>query len=127
MTAPELRIIALQGIPEVRQGDDIAALIVAAARPAPGIEAGDIVVVTQKIVSKAEGRVIALTDVEPTPEAEALAAETEKDPRLVELILRALGRGTILWGAVELGRHIGTGTGDGDTHLPLKAVVFDLR
>ncbi len=88
MTAPELRIIALEGIPEVRQGDDVAALIVEAARSGPGIDDGDIVVVTQKIVSKAEGRVIALADVEPTPEAERLAAETEKDPRLVELILR---------------------------------------
>jgi len=88
MTAPELRIIALEGMPEVRQGDDVAALIVAAARSGPRIDAGDIVVVTQKIVSKAEGRVVVLADVEPTPEAESLAAETEKDPRLVELILQ---------------------------------------
>ncbi|MCH8815541.1 MAG: coenzyme F420-0:L-glutamate ligase [Chloroflexi bacterium] len=88
MTAPELRIIALEGMPEVRSGDDVAALIVEAARRGPGIEDGDIIVVTQKIVSKAEGRVIVLADVKPTADAERLAAETEKDPRLVELILR---------------------------------------
>jgi coenzyme F420-0:L-glutamate ligase/coenzyme F420-1:gamma-L-glutamate ligase len=88
MTAPELRIIAIEGIPEVRPGDDVAALIVTAAASGPGITNGDILVVTQKIVSKADDRVVALADVEPTPEAERLAAETEKDPRLVELILQ---------------------------------------
>ncbi len=63
-----------------------------AARAGPGIEAGDIIVVTQKIVSKAEGRVVPLADVTPSPEAERLAVETEKDARLVELILRESNR-----------------------------------
>ena len=63
-------------------------MIVAAAKSGPGIEDGDVLVVTQKIVSKAEGRVVALTDVTPSAEAERIAAETEKDARLVELILR---------------------------------------
>lgn len=88
MAAPELRIIGLRGIPEVRAGDDVAGLIADAATAGPGLVDGDVVVVTQKIVSKAEGRVVALESVMPTPEAERLAAETEKDARLVELILR---------------------------------------
>jgi coenzyme F420-0:L-glutamate ligase/coenzyme F420-1:gamma-L-glutamate ligase len=63
-------------------------MIVDAAVAGPGLETGDGLVVTQKVVSKAEGRVISLETVTPSAEAERLAAETEKDPRLVELILR---------------------------------------
>jgi coenzyme F420-0:L-glutamate ligase/coenzyme F420-1:gamma-L-glutamate ligase len=81
-------VIPLHGLPEFREGDDVAGLIVAAAKDEPGIESGDVVVVTQKIVSKAEGRLVALDSVTPSPEAEKLGVETEKDPRLVELILR---------------------------------------
>jgi coenzyme F420-0:L-glutamate ligase/coenzyme F420-1:gamma-L-glutamate ligase len=81
-------IIPLTGIPEVRAGDDVSGLIADAAKRGPGVEAGDVIVVTQKIVSKAEGRLVPLDSVKPSPEAERLAAETEKDPRLVELILR---------------------------------------
>jgi coenzyme F420-0:L-glutamate ligase/coenzyme F420-1:gamma-L-glutamate ligase len=84
----DISIIGLSGIPEVREGDDVAALIVEAAQRRGGIKSGDIFVVTQKIVSKAEGRLIPLESVTPSPEAEKLALETEKDPRLVELILR---------------------------------------
>jgi coenzyme F420-0:L-glutamate ligase/coenzyme F420-1:gamma-L-glutamate ligase len=89
---PEVHVIPLSGLPEVRAGDDLTAFIADAARDGPGIEAGDIIVVTQKIVSKAEGRVVSLGDVTPSPEAERLAVETEKDPRLVELILRESNR-----------------------------------
>lgn len=89
MGVAELRVIGLGGLPGVRAGDDIAALILEAAeRQGTPLAAGDVLVVTQKIVSKAEGRVAALTDVEPGAEAARLAQETEKDPRLVELILR---------------------------------------
>lgn len=84
----EIRIIPLPGLPEVRAGDDLSAIIIAAADSGPQIESGDVVVVTQKIVSKAEGRVVSLDKVTASPEAERLAVETEKDPRLVELILR---------------------------------------
>ncbi len=84
----DIRIIAVTGLPEVHEGDDLAALIANAAQSGPGIEPGDVVVVTQKIVSKAEGRVVSLAGVTPSVEAERLAVETEKDPRLVELILR---------------------------------------
>jgi coenzyme F420-0:L-glutamate ligase/coenzyme F420-1:gamma-L-glutamate ligase len=75
-------------MPEAGPGDDVAAQIVEAARSGPGIVSGDVVVVTQKIVSKAEGRVISLDSVVPSAKAEKLAVETEKDPRLVELILQ---------------------------------------
>ena len=88
MAQPEIRIIGLTGMPEVQAGNEVAAQIIAAARMGPGLLDGDVVVVTQKIVSKAEGRVVPLDSVTPTPEAERLAVETEKDPRLVELILR---------------------------------------
>jgi coenzyme F420-0:L-glutamate ligase/coenzyme F420-1:gamma-L-glutamate ligase len=73
----------------VRAGDDLAAQILhALGAMNMALQAGDIVVVAQKIVSKAEGRLVALTSVTPSPEAIDLARETEKDPRLVELILR---------------------------------------
>lgn len=83
-----LEAIALDGIPEVSEGDDIALLIVDAATSS-GIEigSGDVVVVAQKIVSKSEGRFEDLAHVSPTGEATALAEMTEKDPRLVQLIL----------------------------------------
>ena len=89
MAPPEVRITGIAGLPEVRQGDDLATLIIdAAAQQGTGLEPGDVVVVTQKIVSKAEGRVVNLAEVTPSVEAELLARETEKDPRLAELILR---------------------------------------
>ena len=88
----EVRIIPLAGLPEVREGDDLPSLILHAAEAGPAIESGDVVVVTQKIVSKAEGRVVPLDSVTPSAEAERLAVETEKDSRLVELILRESSR-----------------------------------
>jgi len=76
---------ALPGIPEVRAGVDLAELLVEAA----GMLAdGDVLVVAHKIVSKAEGRTVALDDVEPGERAVELAAEHGKDARLVEVILR---------------------------------------
>jgi coenzyme F420-0:L-glutamate ligase/coenzyme F420-1:gamma-L-glutamate ligase len=84
----EVRIIPLAGLPEVRRGDDLPALILNAAEAGSGIQPGDVVVVTQKIVSKAEGRVVSLESITPSAEGERLGVETEKDPRLVELILR---------------------------------------
>lgn len=84
----KIEAIALDGIPEVAEGDDLAQLIAAAVgESAVDLRSSDVVVVAQKIVSKAEGRFVDLADVEPTPEAETLAATTEKDARLVRLIL----------------------------------------
>jgi coenzyme F420-0:L-glutamate ligase / coenzyme F420-1:gamma-L-glutamate ligase len=79
----EIRVIPVAGIPEVREGDDLAELIAARAELADG----DVVVVAQKAVSKAEGRVVALADLEPGERARELAGE-EDDPRHVEAILQ---------------------------------------
>jgi coenzyme F420-0:L-glutamate ligase / coenzyme F420-1:gamma-L-glutamate ligase len=79
----ELRIRPLAGLPELHDGDDLGALIASAAEPA----ADEIVVISQKAVSKVEGRVRRLADVMPGDRARAVAAQLDKDPALVELIL----------------------------------------
>ena len=81
----ELRVIPLRGIPELEEGDDLAALVVDAARQAR-IEGGDVLVVAQKAVSKVEGRVVSLTGIEPSERARELAGDG--DPRRLEVILR---------------------------------------
>jgi coenzyme F420-0:L-glutamate ligase/coenzyme F420-1:gamma-L-glutamate ligase len=78
-----LTAVALEGLPELTDGDDLAELICSAAE----LEDGDIVVLAQKAVSKVEGRLRKLGEVVPSPQAEELAVQTAKDPRLVELIL----------------------------------------
>lgn len=75
---------ALPGLPEIRAGDDLAELLVAAAGR---LADGDVLVVAHKIVSKAEGRIVALADIEPGDRARDLAAEHGKDARAVEVIL----------------------------------------
>ncbi len=88
MPERRLQLIALPGIPLVQPGDDLGELIAAALdRADEALAGGDVIVVAQKIVSKAEGRYADLAQVEPTPRAIDLAAETDKDPRLVQLIL----------------------------------------
>jgi coenzyme F420-0:L-glutamate ligase/coenzyme F420-1:gamma-L-glutamate ligase len=77
-----IAVIPVEGIPEVREGDDLAALIGGAAE----LEDGDVLVVAQKVVSKAEGRVVRLDDVEASSQAKDLAAD--RDPRELEVILR---------------------------------------
>jgi coenzyme F420-0:L-glutamate ligase/coenzyme F420-1:gamma-L-glutamate ligase len=88
MPARQLTLIALGGIKLVEPGDDLGAIAVAAFA-ANGLlpEAGDVLVVAQKIVSKAEGRYVDVTTVEPSHSAIALAAEVDKDPRFVEVVL----------------------------------------
>lgn len=84
-----LSLIAVEGLPLVSAGDSPADLIWAAIeRQQESFLPGDLLVVAQKIVSRAEGRVVLLEDVDPSPEAEELAERSAKDPRLVELILR---------------------------------------
>jgi coenzyme F420-0:L-glutamate ligase/coenzyme F420-1:gamma-L-glutamate ligase len=78
----ELRVIPVEGIPEVEAGADLAALIAGSAE----LEDGDVVVIAQKAVSKSEGRTVRLEDVEPSDEARRLAGDG--DPRQVELVLR---------------------------------------
>lgn len=87
--AARLELTALETLPRVASGDDLAAFIVSACeREQIGIADGDVLVVAQKIVSKSEGRTVALADVEPTAPALELASRMGKDPRLVELILQ---------------------------------------
>ncbi|MCY4551788.1 MAG: coenzyme F420-0:L-glutamate ligase [Defluviicoccus sp.] len=86
--APRLEIVALEGVPDIAAGDDLCQVVLdayAASGLAPA--AGDILVIAQKIVSKAEGRRVDLDDVSPSPRAERLARETDKDARVIELIL----------------------------------------
>src|SRR2546425_12445289 len=87
-------VIGVEGIGEVRPGDDIARLIVEAAkRQGTPVVSGDLLVIGQKIVSKAEGRLVKLADVQPSTIAVAMAPGLAKDPRLVEVILRESRRG----------------------------------
>jgi coenzyme F420-0:L-glutamate ligase/coenzyme F420-1:gamma-L-glutamate ligase len=81
-----LEVLPVEGIPEVRPGDDLAGLLAEAA--GQDLRAGDIVVVTHKIVSKAEGRLVDLRTVEPSAFAKGFAARYEKDPRQIEVVLR---------------------------------------
>ena len=80
-------LVALPGVPEVRPGDDLAALLAEAAERTGGLRPTDVLVVAHKVVSKAEGRVVALGAVFPGWEARELADEHGKDPRHVQVIL----------------------------------------
>ena len=86
---PEVRVIGVQGMPEIKPGDDLpGSLMDAAQRQGTPIEAGDVVVVTQKVVSKAEGRVISFGPIEPSPLALTITEGYRRDPRHTEIILR---------------------------------------
>jgi coenzyme F420-0:L-glutamate ligase/coenzyme F420-1:gamma-L-glutamate ligase len=80
-----LSVLPLEGIPEVREGDDLGAILHEAAERSGGLETDDVLVVAQKIVSKAEGRVVGLDGVEPSARATELAAD--HDARALEVIL----------------------------------------
>lgn len=88
-TPPRYEVIGIVGIGEVRAGEDVARLIADAAR-AQGtpLVANDVLVVGQKIVSKAEGRVLRLSEVEPSPATRRMAESMGRDPKLLEVILR---------------------------------------
>jgi coenzyme F420-0:L-glutamate ligase/coenzyme F420-1:gamma-L-glutamate ligase len=89
MSAPQITLRGVPGIPDVQPDDDLVQLILRALRAAGiALQDGDVLVVTQKIVSKAEGRAVNLTEVQPSAEAQRLAEATGKDPRLVEVILQ---------------------------------------
>ncbi len=86
-------ITALEGIPLIKQGDNLAELILAAIQRAGlRLADGDILVVCQKAVSKSEGRVFDLKEIVPSEIAKSIAARWEKDPRVVELVLRQTNR-----------------------------------
>ena len=82
----EVRVVALRGIPELEEGDDLGEHVVRAAAAVGGLLDADVLVVAQKAVSKVEGRVVHLSDVEPSTLARELAAD--RDPRRLEVILR---------------------------------------
>jgi coenzyme F420-0:L-glutamate ligase / coenzyme F420-1:gamma-L-glutamate ligase len=83
-----VELVAIAGLPAVRPGDDLAQLIDAAAVDQHTALADGVLVVCQKIVSKAEGRIVPLAGIEPSDEARRIAAEDGKDPRHIELVLR---------------------------------------
>lgn len=88
MQVPEYRVIGIPGLPEVRQGSGLGGLICGAVRGASlEVLEGDIFVVTQKVVSKDEGRIVRLESVKPSRLARNWASELDKDPALVEIIL----------------------------------------
>lgn len=86
MTGRFLSILAPGDVPRIESGADLAEIVGRSLRACP-LEDGDIVVLAQKIVSKAEGRLVPLSGVVPSARAESLARQADKDPRLVELIL----------------------------------------
>src|SRR5919198_4251818 len=83
----DLRLFAVSGLPEIEPGADLAGLILAATADNP-IQDGDVLVVAQKAVSKAEGRLLDLRTVEPSPFARTIADAHQRDPRHIEAILR---------------------------------------
>ena len=86
---PELKIIGVRGMPEVKPGDDLAVFLMdAAQRQGTSIEAGDVVVVTQKVVSKAEDRVIGFDGIQPSQLAVTITQGYRRDPRHTEIVLR---------------------------------------
>ena len=99
--------VALPALPEIRPGDDLGRLVAEAwwtliaedASLAPAV--GDVIVVTQKVVSKAEGRVVRLAEVEPRAEAVEWSRAWHKDPRQVEVVLREFGAESCAWSAAS--------------------------
>ncbi len=90
-----LTVIALEGVPEIRPGDDLTAALVGALRRTPGalpLLESDVLVVTQKVVSKAEGAIVDLTAIEPRPEVVAFAERWDRDARQLEVVLREARR-----------------------------------
>ena len=88
-------VLALDGIPEIVPGDDLAATLVTAIRATPGalpLRQDDVLVVTQKVVSKAEDATVDLASVTPRPEAVAFAERWDRDARQVEVVLREARR-----------------------------------
>ncbi|MBA3787636.1 MAG: coenzyme F420-0:L-glutamate ligase [Actinobacteria bacterium] len=86
----EYRVFGLRGVPEIEPGDDLSVRLAEAAERAGGLEDGDVVVVAQKVVSKAEGRIVRLDDVVASPRAIELAAD--RDARHVQVILDETAR-----------------------------------
>ncbi len=92
-TSRRIEVFGLSGIPEIRTGDDLAALALdACERDGAALLDGDVFVFTQKVVSKSEGRIVSLATIEPSALALRFGNESGRDPRLVELVLREARR-----------------------------------
>jgi coenzyme F420-0:L-glutamate ligase/coenzyme F420-1:gamma-L-glutamate ligase len=88
MSLTPVSLFALPGVPLIEPGDDLAAILTSVLRLSEvGLRGGDVLVVAQKIVSKAEGRYVQLDSITPSPRAIEIAGKTGKDPRYVELVL----------------------------------------
>jgi coenzyme F420-0:L-glutamate ligase/coenzyme F420-1:gamma-L-glutamate ligase len=86
--AQSMRLFAVQGMPMIKPGDDLPAMIAHyLAAGGESLEAGDIVVIAQKVVSKAEGRLVRLNDVQASAHAQELAGTVGKDPRVIQVVL----------------------------------------
>lgn len=84
-----IQLVALQNLPLIQQGDDLPQILLSSLDDNQiDLEDGDVLVIAQKVISKAEGRKVALKSVTPSAQAIELAEKTEKDPRVVELILQ---------------------------------------
>ncbi len=83
-----IQILPMTGLPEIKAGDPLPQILVTKLHGDPRLQPGDVLVVTQKIVSKAEDRFVALSGISPSPDAIKLAAEVNKDAAFVELVLR---------------------------------------
>jgi coenzyme F420-0:L-glutamate ligase/coenzyme F420-1:gamma-L-glutamate ligase len=134
--AEALLVLPLAPLPEVHAGDDLGALVADALSATPGalpLRPDDVIVVTQKVVSKAEGAVVDLRDIEPRPEAVTFAARWKRDPRQVEVVLREAVRvvrmangviiaetrhGYVLANAGVDASNVGPGSGDVVLLLP---------
>ena len=85
---PDVTLIPIDGLPEIKPGDDLAAMLIGALRAAGrALEAGDVLAIAQKVVSKSEGRIRKLADVVPGPEALRMAAESGREPRGLQVVL----------------------------------------
>ncbi len=85
----EIRVIGIQGLPEVRPNMDLVSMIVQAAQTqGTPLQENDILVITHKVISKAEGQLVDLSTITPSPLAEQWARDQERDPRLIEVALR---------------------------------------
>ena len=90
---PDVTLIPIDGLPEIKPGDDLAAMLIDCLRAAGRrFEDGDVLAIAQKVVSKSEGRIRKLADVVPGPEAERMAAESGKDPRGLQAVLDETAR-----------------------------------
>lgn len=88
-----ISIIPIPGVPQIHPGDDLTALLLKAIDDADiGVKDGDVLVICQKVVSKAEGAVIDLKAIEPSPFSQQIAGLWEKDPRMMEVVLRESSR-----------------------------------